>query len=93
MNTYLNMTPRAIWAAWKAQEIDAGTLSAWQDRHRYYFNETGGRILARRLFHRLEPDSFTPGRYLVLNDGCFLAGFYAASDAEAVQRFEKGEYL
>ncbi len=91
MNLY-DMTPAQVWAAWRNQELTAGDLAWWQDRHNYYFSETGGRILARRLFHRLERDSFSPGRYLVLNDGRYLAGFYADSDADAIRRFEKGVY-
>lgn len=49
-------------------------------------------ILARRLFHRLEKSTFYPGRYLVLNDGFYLTHFYAESDAEAIEKFNKGEY-
>lgn len=92
MENYINQDPRTIWRAWKNQEITAGQLATWQERHNYYFNETGGQILARRLFHRLERDTFSPGRYLVLNDGAFFAGFYADSDADAISKFESGVY-
>lgn len=87
-----DMTPAQVWRLWKDQKINAGQLAAWQQRNNYYFNESGGRILARRLFHRLEPDSFTRGRYLILNDGQYYASFYAENDAEAIQRFQNGEY-
>lgn len=87
-----SLEPGQVWRAWKNQEITVGAFVAWQDRHKYYFNEFGGRILARQLFHRLERDSFTRGRYIVLNDGNFLAGFYADNDADAIRIFETGEY-
>lgn len=48
--------------------------------------------LARRLFYSLERDKFTPGRYLVLNDNNFIAGFYAESDEKAIEIFESGSY-
>lgn len=93
MTTTHDLTPAQIWAAWKAQEITAGQLAAWQQRNNYYFNDHGGQILARRLFHRLERDTFTRGRYIILNDGHFYAGFYASSDADAINKFETGEYM
>ena len=97
MNTYTqtihDLTPAQIWAAWKAQEITADQLSTWQQQNNYYFNDHGGQILARRIFHRLERDTFTRGRYIVLNDGNFYAGFYAESDAAAIEIFDRGEYL
>lgn len=49
-------------------------------------------ILARRIFYRLEKSTFYPGRYLVLNDGNYLTHFYAGSDTEAIEKFNKGEY-
>lgn len=49
-------------------------------------------VLAYRLFHRLERSTFYPGRYLVLNDGNYLTYFYAGSDAEAIEKFNKGDY-
>ena len=85
------LTPRQAWAAWKNQEINAGQLAAWQERHNYYFNETGGRILARLLFHRLEP-GYYPGEYIVLNDGYFLARIQAENDAAAIELFQAGKY-
>lgn len=86
-----NLTPAQIWAAWRGQEITAGDLAAWQDRHNYYFNETGRRILARRLFHRLEPGYYT-SEYIVLNDGRRLATIWADNDADAIRLFESGSY-
>ena len=50
-------------------------------------------ILARRLFHRLERSSFYPGRYLILNDGNYYGHFYARSDADAIERFNSGDYV
>lgn len=49
-------------------------------------------ILARRLFYRLEKDTFYKGRYLVLNDGNYLTHFWADSDDEAIEKFNKGDY-
>lgn len=49
-------------------------------------------ILARRLFYRLEKSTFYPGRYLVLNDGNYITHFYAGSDQEAIEKFNKGDY-
>ena len=91
-SVFFDKAPAQVWRLWKAQKINAGQLSAWQQRNNYYFNESGGQILARRLFHRLERDSFTPGRYLVLNDGRYFASIYAENDLEAVERFQAGEY-
>lgn len=85
------MEPRQVWAAWKNQEITAGDLAAWQQRNNYYFNETGGRILARRLFHRLE-HGFSRSEYIVLNDGNYYCRIYADSDADAIAIFEAGAY-
>ena len=86
------LTPRQVWAAWKNQEITTGDLADWQQQHNYYFNDTGGQILARRLFHRLERDTFYRGSYIVLNDGNYHARFYADSDADAIRKFQAGEY-
>ena len=85
------MTAPEIWQAWKRQEISVDQLATWQERHGYYFNETGGQILARRLFHRLERGYYS-SEYLVLNDGRYLARIWADSDAEAVRIFEAGAY-
>lgn len=97
MSTYTttihDMTPAQVWAAWRGQEITAGQLATWQERHNYYFNQTGGRILAQYLFHRLERDTFYRGRYIVLNDGNYYAGFYADDDAAAIEYFKEGKYL
>lgn len=49
-------------------------------------------VLARRLFYRLERSTFYPGLYLVLNDGNPVARFYAGSDSEAIEIFERGDY-
>ena len=44
------------------------------------------KLLARRLFHRLEKG------YIVLNDGYFYARIWAATETEAIEKFNKGEY-
>lgn len=49
-------------------------------------------VLARHIFYRLEKSTFYQGRYLVLNDGNYVTHFYAESDAEAIDIFDKGEY-
>jgi hypothetical protein len=85
------LDPRQVWAAWKNQEITAGELADWQQRNNYYFNETGGRILARRLFHRLEKGYYR-SEYIVLNDGNFYCRIWADTEAEAIRIFETGEY-
>jgi hypothetical protein len=86
-----DLTPAQIWAAWKNQELTAGDFAWWQDRHNYYFSETGRRILARRLFHRLERGYYT-GEYIVLNDGRRYATIWADSDESAVKLFQAGAY-
>lgn len=45
--------------------------------------------IARKLFHSLIHDKWG---YFVLNDGNFYARIYAASDEEAIAKFERGEY-
>lgn len=92
MEALQELTPRQVWAAWKNQEITAGDLADWQQRNNYYFNDTGGQILARRLFHRLERDTFYRRSYLVLNDGNFYARISAENDADAIRKFQAGEY-
>jgi hypothetical protein len=49
------------------------------------------RLLARRLFHRLERGYYR-SEYLVLNDGYFLARIWADTEAEAIERFLAGDY-
>ena len=49
-------------------------------------------ILVRKIFYRLEKSTFYPGRYLVLNDGNYVTHFYAGSDNEAIEKFNKGDY-
>ena len=92
MTPLKNMTPQQIWSAWRNQKITAGDLANWQEKNDYYFNETGGQILDRRLFHRLERDTFYKGAYVVLNDGNHYASFYANSDADAILKFRAGDY-
>lgn len=36
-----NMTAAQVWAAWKAQELTAGDLADWQQRHKIYFDQEG----------------------------------------------------
>lgn len=49
------------------------------------------KLLARRLFHRLER-GFYRGEYIVLNDGYFFARIWADTDADAIARFMSGDY-
>ena len=49
------------------------------------------KILARRLFHRLERGYYR-SEYLVLNDGNYYATIWADSPEEAVELFLAGEY-
>jgi hypothetical protein len=49
------------------------------------------KLLARRLFHRLER-GYYQGEYVVLNDGYFFAQIWATSDQEAIERFLAGQY-
>ena len=49
------------------------------------------RILARRLFHRLER-GYTRSEYIVLNDGYFFARIWADNEEEAINRFMAGDY-
>jgi hypothetical protein len=45
--------------------------------------------IARKFFHSLIADKWG---YIVLNDGNFYARIYAKNDAEAIEKFERGEY-
>lgn len=49
------------------------------------------KILARRLFHRLER-GYHRSEYIVLNDGYFYARIYAETEADAIRVFMAGEY-
>lgn len=49
------------------------------------------KVLARKLFHRLEK-GFSRSEYIVLNDGYYFASIWADSEEEAIQRFNSGEY-
>ena len=49
------------------------------------------KILACRLFHRLERGYYRT-EYIVLNDGYFFARIWADTPEEAVKRFMAGEY-
>ena len=49
------------------------------------------KLLARRLFHRLERGYYR-SEYIVLNDGYFFARIWANSDADAIRLFMAGEY-
>ena len=39
--TIFDMSAAQIWAAWKAQELTAGELADWQQRHGIYFDAEG----------------------------------------------------
>ena len=49
------------------------------------------KLLARRLFHRLER-GYSRSEYIVLNDGYFFARIWADTEEEAITRFMAGEY-
>ena len=49
------------------------------------------KLLARRLFHRLERGYYR-NEYIVLNDGYFFARIWADSEAEAINTFLAGDY-
>lgn len=49
------------------------------------------KLLARRLFHRLERGYYR-NEYVVLNDGYFYARIYAETEADAIRVFMAGEY-
>lgn len=49
------------------------------------------KLLARRLFHRLER-GYYPSEYIVLNDGYFFARIYAETEADAIRVFMAGKY-
>lgn len=50
------------------------------------------KILARRLFHRLEK-GYYKSEYIVLNDGYYYASIWADNEQDAIQKFNKGEYI
>lgn len=35
------MAAREIWAAWKNQQLNAGQVVSWQQRHNTFFNSKG----------------------------------------------------
>lgn len=49
------------------------------------------KLLARRLFHRLER-GYTRSEYIVLNDGYFFARIWADNEEEAITKFMAGDY-
>ena len=49
------------------------------------------KLLARRLFHRLERGYYR-SEYIVLNDGYFFARIWADTEEEAIHRFMAGDY-
>ena len=49
------------------------------------------KILARRLFHRLERGYYST-EYIVLNDGYFYARIWADTPEEAIALFLAGSY-
>ena len=40
-----NMNPAQAWAAWTACKITVFQFSEWQQRHNYYFNSKGARVI------------------------------------------------
>ena len=49
------------------------------------------KLLARRLFHRLER-GYSQSEYIVLNDGWHFATIWADTPEEAIARFMAGDY-
>ena len=49
------------------------------------------KLLARRLFHRLERGYYR-SEYIVLNDGYYFTTIWADTPEEAIKRFLAGEY-
>lgn len=49
------------------------------------------KILARRLFHRLEKGYYS-SEYIVLNDGNYYATIWAESEEKAIEIFMNGDY-
>ena len=49
------------------------------------------KLLARRLFHRLER-GYYKSEYIVLNDGYYFATIWANTEEEAVNTFLNGNY-
>lgn len=49
------------------------------------------KLLARRLFHRLEK-GYSRSEYIVLTDGYFFARIWAGTEAEAIKKFMNGDY-
>lgn len=39
--TIHNMNAGQIWAAWKKQQLNAGQVASWQQRHNTFFNSEG----------------------------------------------------
>ena len=50
------------------------------------------KILARRLFHRLEK-GYYKSEYIVLNDGNYYASIWADNEQDAIAKFNNGEYI
>ena len=49
------------------------------------------KLLARRLFHRLERGYYR-SEYIVLNDGYYFASIWAKTEEEAINIFLSGNY-
>ena len=50
------------------------------------------KLLARRLFHRLERGYYR-SEYIVLNDGYYFTSIWADTEEEAINRFLSGDYM
>ena len=49
------------------------------------------KLLARRLFHRLER-GYYKREYIVLNDGYYFTSIWADTEEEAINKFMAGDY-
>ena len=49
------------------------------------------KLLARRLFHRLER-GYYKSEYIVLNDGYYFTSIWADTEEEAIRIFLAGDY-
>jgi hypothetical protein len=49
------------------------------------------KLLARRLFHRLER-GYYKSEYIVLNDGYYFTSIWADTEEEAIRVFLAGDY-
>lgn len=39
--TIHNLDARQVWDAWKNQQLNAGQVASWQQRHNTFFNSEG----------------------------------------------------